>query len=123
MSMSWSLTSMSSEIRTRKRTPRANPAVMDSDAMESVSSPLASDSNEVSHAEPMNVDSEPMEPIRELSPPPPKVKMSLKDFALRKKKKREEEMAKAVCSPATPDGPGPPSSPICVDRESDIRFW
>ena len=35
----------------------------------------------------------------ETPPPAPKVKMSLKDFALRKKKQREEEKAKTVTSP------------------------
>ena len=86
------------------------------------SSPAEPDVNEMtSQAEPMAVDPEPAQPPREPSPPPPpKVKMSLKDFALRKKKQREEEMAaKALGSPATPDGPALPSSPS-VDVKRDL---
>jgi hypothetical protein len=40
----------------------------------------------------------PTDPHRSVTPPPPKVKMSLKDFAMRKRKQREEEMAKQVVS-------------------------
>ena len=48
--------------------------------------------------------------------------MSLKDFALlvRRKKQREEEMAaKAFHSPVTPDGPALPPSPS-VDVKQDL---
>lgn len=46
--------------------------------------------------------------IKEFSPlPPPKVKLSLKDFALRKKKQREEEQVKAQASPIVSSGPLP----------------
>ncbi|KAF8837146.1 hypothetical protein BDN67DRAFT_230149 [Paxillus ammoniavirescens] len=64
---------------------------------------------------------EPQQPTREASPPPPpKVKMSLKDFALRKKKQREEEMAaKALTSPGSPDDHGLPPSPN-VDGKRDL---
>ena len=85
-------------------------------------SQTASDVNETtSQAEPIVVESTPTEPAQEQSPPPaPKVKMSLKDFALRKKKQREEEMAaKAHDSPVTPDGPALPLSPG-VDVKQDL---
>ncbi|KAF8553875.1 hypothetical protein OG21DRAFT_1184758 [Imleria badia] len=84
-------------------------------------SQTASDVNEtMSQAEPMAVDSAPTQPARDPSPPPPpKVKMSLKDFALRKKKQREEEMAKSVGSPVTPDGLALPLSPN-VDVKRDL---
>ncbi|KAF8438384.1 hypothetical protein L210DRAFT_2262114 [Boletus edulis BED1] len=86
------------------------------------SSLTVSNVNEMtSQGEPMIIDPAPPQPPREPSPPPPpKVKMSLKDFALRKKKQREEEMAaKALSSPATPDGPILPPSPN-VDVKRDL---
>lgn len=93
--------------------PHTIPTVTEND-----SSPPASDVNEtMSQAETTAVDPG---PSREPSPPPPpKVKMSLKDFALRKKKKREEEMAsKTLHSPVTLDCPGLPSSPgVDIKRE------
>ena len=94
----------------------------DGAAPENDSSPPPSDVNETtSQAESMVVDAGPAQPARGPSPPPPpKVKMSLKDFALRKKKQREEEMAaKALYSPATPDRPGLPPSPG-VDVKQDL---
>ena len=55
------------------------------------------------------------------SPPPvPKVKMSLKDFALRRKKQREEELAaKSVGSPGLASV-ALPSSPIGDDKALDV---
>lgn len=101
--------------------PHGIPAVMDDAAPENDSSPLASNVDETtSQIEVMTVEAEPAQQTREPSPlPPPKVKMSLKDFALRKKKQREEEMAaKAHRSPVTHDGLGLPSSPsVDVKRE------
>ena len=101
--------------------PHSIDAVADGAAPENDSSSPASDVNErTPQAESMPVDPDPAQ-SRELSPPPlPKVKMSLKDFALRKKKQREEEMAaKALRSPAAPDGPGLPSSPD-LDVQRDL---
>ena len=94
--------------------PHSILSVVDGAAPEIDSAPPDSDVNETtSQAESMVVDPEPAQSARAPSPPPPpKVKMSLKDFALRKKKQREEEMAaKALSSPATPDGPALPPSP------------
>ncbi|KIJ61716.1 hypothetical protein HYDPIDRAFT_42428 [Hydnomerulius pinastri MD-312] len=62
------------------------------------------------------------QPAREPSPPPPpKVKMSLKDFALRKKKQREEMAAKASMSPMSADGSGLPPSPN-VDGKRELAI-
>ncbi|KIJ18047.1 hypothetical protein PAXINDRAFT_9131 [Paxillus involutus ATCC 200175] len=74
-----------------------------------------------SESELMLSEPEPPQPPREASPPPPpKVKMSLKDFALRKKKQREEEMAaKALTSPGSSDDHGLPPSPN-VDGKRDL---
>lgn len=99
--------------------PHRIPDVTPGATPENDSSPPASDVNETtSQAEVMIAD--PAQPAREQSPPPPpKVKMSLKDFALRKKKQREDEIAaKAHCSPMTPDGPGlSPSPSVDVKQE------
>ncbi|KAG6329408.1 hypothetical protein ID866_9681 [Astraeus odoratus] len=56
---------------------------------------------------------EPSQPARVPSPPPPpKVKLSLRDFALRRKKQREEEMAaKSMLSPVALTSSALPSSP------------
>ena len=102
--------------------PPSTSASAEGPAPEDDSSPSAPEVNEnTPQVEPMSIDPEPPEPAREPSPlPPPKVKMSLKDFALRKKKQREEEMAaKALRSPATPDEPGLPSSPS-LDVQQDF---
>ncbi|KAF9232897.1 hypothetical protein BU15DRAFT_80717 [Melanogaster broomeanus] len=62
----------------------------------------------------------PQPPRKPSPPPPPKVKMSLKDFALRKKKQREEEMAaKALMSPASSGGHALSPSPG-VDCKGDL---
>lgn len=51
---------------------------------------------------------QPSQPARIPSPPLPKVKMSLKDFALRRKKQREEEQAaKSTLSPNSPASGSP----------------
>ncbi|KAI9573433.1 hypothetical protein HD554DRAFT_2055964 [Boletus coccyginus] len=99
--------------------PYGIPLVEDGAAPENHSSPPPSDGNETtSQTESMAVDAGSAQLARGPSPPPPpKVKMSLKDFALRKKKQREEEMAaKALYSPVTPDGPPSPS----VDVKQDL---
>ncbi|KAG9308667.1 hypothetical protein JVU11DRAFT_11624 [Chiua virens] len=97
------------------------PAVVDGAVAENGLSQVAPDVNEkTSEAKPMAVDPDPAQPVREPSSPPPKVKMSLKDFALRKKKQREEEIAaKALRSPVTSDGPGLLSSPT-DDTKRDL---
>ena len=102
--------------------PHSTLSVEDGSAPEIDSPPPESDVHETtSQVESMVVDPGHAQPAREPSPPPPpKVKMSLKDFALRKKKQREEEMAaKAFHSPVTPDGPALPSSPS-VDVKRDL---
>lgn len=66
---------------------------------------------------------EPSQPTRMPSPlPVPKVKMSLRDFALRRKKQREEELA-AAKSVVSPEGLGSvalPPSPIGDDKGTDV---
>jgi hypothetical protein len=102
--------------------PHSILSVEDGATSEINSPPPASDVNETtSPVESMTVDPGHTHPALEPSPPPPpKVKMSLKDFALRKKKQREEEMAaKAFHSPTTPDGPALPPSPS-VDVKRDL---
>ncbi|KAF7980235.1 hypothetical protein HWV62_39361 [Athelia sp. TMB] len=95
------------------RTPTPPPAVLDKEpatpspttieekAAEGVTPPPALADQPAREATPLPAvpDEEPVKeatPSPPSPPPAPKVKMSLKDFAMRKKKQREEEMAKGV---------------------------
>ena len=54
-------------------------------------------------------------------PPVPKVKMSLKDFALRRKKQREEELARAAAQPPDPTARnGGPVDVVVSDATLDV---
>ena len=91
----------------------------------SPASPSRQSSGTLPDAEPPPVHSSPRTTA---SPPPPpilqavpKVKMSLKDFAIRKRKQREEEQARAVVLPTDSLSPSdPPSSEASRDPDDSV---
>lgn len=65
-------------------------------------SPASSPHMSLATPEPSDRPPEQSPPLVALTPPAPKVKMSLRDFAMRKKKQREEEQARAAALPLSP---------------------